>query len=161
MDLSYFGIALGTLFLSKRNSTKNFNGTKLFFIALGTCFLGKKMCNKVNGTIWPLDWELLDIGLGTLWSLDWELLGTGLGTLWALDWELFGHWIGNSLDIGLGTCLSLGKRCQKVNRTYCSWIGELVDFGRWHVQQSQWDTICQGSGRCGWMKPFFRGFFFT
>jgi uncharacterized cysteine cluster protein YcgN (CxxCxxCC family) len=38
---------------------------------------------------------------------------------------------------------------------------KLVDFGRWHVHQSQWDTICEGSGRCGWMKPFFRCFFFT
>jgi hypothetical protein len=84
MDLSYFGIALGTLFLSKRKSTKKLIERSCFGIAFwGTCFLGKKMCNKVNGTIWSLDWELLGIGLGTHWSLDWELKG--------LDWELFGH----------------------------------------------------------------------
>jgi len=71
MDLSYVGIALGTLFLSKRNSTKKWMELSCFAIALGTCFLGNKMCNKVNGTIfWSLDWELLGIGLGTHWSLD-------------------------------------------------------------------------------------------
>jgi hypothetical protein len=111
MDLSYFGISLGTLFLTKRNSTKKLMELSCFGIALGTCFLGEKMCNKVNGTIWSLDWELLGIGSGTLWSLDWEILG--------LDWELFGHWIGNYWAFGLRTCLSLGKRCKKVNRTDC------------------------------------------
>jgi hypothetical protein len=71
MDLSYFGIALGTLFLSKRNSTKKSMELSCFAIALGTCFLGNEMCNKVNGTI--------------CWSL--------VGNYWALDWELIGHWI--------------------------------------------------------------------
>jgi hypothetical protein len=145
MDLSYFGIALGTLFLSKRNSTKK--SMELFGHWIGNSLV---------------------IGLGTIGHWIGNSLVIGLGTIGQLDGELFGHWIGNSwtldqelLGIGLGTCLSLGKRCKKVNRTDCRWIGELVDFGRWHVHQSQWDTICQGSGRCGWMKPFFCCFSFT
>jgi len=104
----------------------------------------------VLGTIGHWIGNSLVIGLGTIGHWIGNSLIIGLGTS--------GHWIGNSLVIGLGT-LWIGnvfvvrKQVQEKSiELICCWIGELVDFGRYHVHQSQWDTICQGSGRCGWMK---------
>jgi hypothetical protein len=42
MDLSYYGIALGTLFLSKRNATKKSMELSCFGIALGTLFFSEE-----------------------------------------------------------------------------------------------------------------------
>ncbi len=85
------------------------------------------MCNKVNETIWPLDWELLGIGLGTI--------GHWIGNSLVIGLRTIGHWIGNSLVIGLGT---IGH-----------WIGKtlgigLGTLGHWirNYWALDWELVC-------------------